>query len=212
MIEEFEENVEQSYMPVSYLPDFLYEEIKEKSIGLLVSYGGRAVPVDVFGLAAHLGVKLVKYSELDGFEREKLTNENAVLSDGFLTVVEDEGNRILYIFYNDSRDRRRIRFTILHEIGHFVFGHCQHSDLAEAMANFFAKYMIAPPPLILMYQVEDYVELARIFDISLECARYSFHYYRQWLKRVEGKKSFENYELKLIVFGCVCCREELNGF
>lgn len=102
--------------------------------------------MDVFGLAAHLGVKLVKYSELNGFEKAKLTNENAVLSDGFLTVVEEEGNRIPYIFYNDSRDRRRIRFTILHEIGHFVFGHCRRSDLAEAMANFFCQiYDCAAP-------------------------------------------------------------------
>lgn len=44
MIEEFEENFEQLYMPVSYLPNFLYEDIKEKSIGLLVSYGGEGRP------------------------------------------------------------------------------------------------------------------------------------------------------------------------
>ena len=43
------------------------------------------------------------------------------------------------IYYNDKKDAGRIRFTILHEIGHFVLGHLQQSDLAESEANFFAK-------------------------------------------------------------------------
>ena len=43
---------------------------------------------------------------------------------------------------------RRIRFTIMHEIGHIVLDHTEHSDLAESEANFFAKYALAPPPLV----------------------------------------------------------------
>ena len=53
--------------------------------------------------------------------------------------IEENGQSVFYIFYDDSMYDRRIRFTIMHEIGHIVLDHTEHSDLAESEANFFAK-------------------------------------------------------------------------
>lgn len=36
----------------------------------------------------------------------------------------------------------------MHEIGHIVLDHSEGSELAEVEARFFAKYALAPPPLI----------------------------------------------------------------
>ena len=79
---------------------------------------------------------------------------------------------------------RRIRFTIIHEIGHIFLGHTKHSDLAESEADFFARYSLAPPPIIHEYKPEDYYEPANIFQIILECAAF-LRGYNAMLERIE---------------------------
>ena len=36
----------------------------------------------------------------------------------------------------------------MHEVGHYALGHIKEGDEEEAEAEFFAKYALAPPPLI----------------------------------------------------------------
>ena len=91
---------------------------------------------------------------------------------------------------------RRIRFTIMHEIGHIVLDHTEHSDLAESEANFFAKYALAPPPLVHKYKPEDYCELAEIFQLSQECAMNAMKFYHRWLRY--GPRNYLDYEIVLL--------------
>lgn len=74
------------------------------------------------------------------------------------------GDNKYIIFYNDTvKSRERIRFTIAHEIGHFVLGHLEfaektkigrytltdfENDAFEKEANYFAKRLLAPLPLV----------------------------------------------------------------
>lgn len=96
------------------------------------------------------------------------------------------------IFYNDTvRPKERIRFTIAHEIGHFVLGHLEFanktnlsryslSDLEnkafEKEANYFAKRILAPMPV-----VYDFISIwnrisadliTDIFDVSFTVSSY----------------------------------------
>ena len=102
-------------------------------------------------------------------------------------------------FCNDNKSVERIRFTILHEIGHYILKHKQQSCLAEAEANFFAKYLIAPPILIHRINPSDYMEIAKIFKISEECAWYAFDYYQKWLyHHINIGFNYNAYEEKIL--------------
>jgi hypothetical protein len=121
-----------------------------------------------------MGIKLVPYSKLpDQAKKIFYTTQE----DGF--SVERDGKQ--YIYYNDSKPMGRIRFTILHEIGHIALEHQEESDVAESEANFFAKYAIAPPPLVHALGISTAEQVMAWFKTTGECARYILSYYHKWL-------------------------------
>lgn len=191
---------EEAYSSSSKLPFFRYEEIKKTISVLIEKYDIKKIPLDVFGLAKKLKISLVKYSQLTEYEIKKLEKHGISRdSDGFFALVVKKGQIVPYIYYNDNKPIERIRFTILHEIGHYILNHKQQSCLAEAEANFFAKYLIAPPILIHRINPSDYMEIASIFKISEECAWYAFDYYQKWLyHHINIGCNYNSYEEKIL--------------
>lgn len=87
--------------------------------------------------------------------------------------------------------------SILHEIGHAVLGHKETGgDIAEAEANFFAKYAAAPPPLVHTIQPQGPEDIYHIFNISYEAACYAYNYYLKWLHY--GGEFYTSYENQII--------------
>ena len=72
----------------------------------------------------------------------------------------------------------------MHELGHISIDHQNENEVSEAEANFFAKYILAPPIVIdqLIDDIEDYVDLSNIFQISHEMSYYQMHYYNKWVE------------------------------
>lgn len=171
-----------------------YEEIKQTVIDTFEEYDIRSVPISAFEMAVKMGIRVVPYSSMsenkkkaamlyskDGYSEEGLKNEWT-------------------IYYNDSCENYgRINNTIMHEIGHFAMGHTEYGDSEEkeAEARFFAKYALAPPPLI--HNIEQPITPKKImvtFDISYKAAKYAFRYYENWLKY--GKSDYTDYETKIL--------------
>ena len=70
------------------------------------------------------------------------------------------------IYYNDKKSIQTIRFTIAHELGHYVLGHLDDDDTAKKEANCYARNILCPVPIGCTLQgnkVEKYMEL---FDVS----------------------------------------------
>jgi Zn-dependent peptidase ImmA (M78 family) len=65
------------------------------------------------------------------------------------------------------------------------------SDLAEAEANFFAKFLLAPPILVHLISPDDYLDIIEPFDISREFAYNAFSYYQKWLYSKRGTKNYD---------------------
>ena len=120
---------------------------------------------------------------------------------GFYALAEKNGQKVHYIYYNDTLELGRIRFTILHEIAHIVLGHIEQSDLAEAEADFFAKYLIAPPMLVDKIKPTDYMEIKDVFMLSRTCAWNSFDYYQNWKRHHFKAGCYEEYEKRILS----CC-------
>lgn len=170
------------------LPGGRYEEIKAIVAGLFQRCGCDSIPVDPVVIAEQLGCEVVPYSSL-GVAGEAAAVKRSM--NGFTLVLEKpDGTSVRRIYYNDRHPLGRQRFTLLHEIGHVVLGHLQESDVAEAEANFFAKFAIAPPSLVYFIQPADYMDIAAAFGLSSECALNSWDYYQGWM-RAGGGKAYE---------------------
>lgn len=171
-----------------------YNEIEREVIMLFGRITVDKFPLDCYDLCSQLEIELIPYSQLSP-EKQKKAYEAS--KDGFNLLVEiAKGIFVQTIYYNDNMPEQRIRFTIMHEIGHIVLDHSEHSDLAESEANHFAKYALAPPPLVHKLQIGDYLELAEKFGISNQCAFYSMKNYTNWLKY--GSPNLLEHELMLI--------------
>lgn len=124
------------------LDDEQYEFIKGEVVALFERYDIRCIPISGFELAHKMGIRLIPYSSQKG---KKHLAVMEVSEDGF--YMEDiQGNDVIY--YNDERSYKRVNMTLLHEMGHCILDHTGESEDEEAEARFFAKYALAPPPLV----------------------------------------------------------------
>lgn len=140
---------------------------------------GGAVPI--VEVARALDIVEVNMTETDGFEGLLLTD-----------AVRSRGG----IIANTSRGRPRARFTVAHELGHFLIERhvpsvaagfqCRFADMRErgiadrhqrqeAEANRFAIEMLAPPRLVGAWlrgepDIGAAVEMGRGLEISMEAA------------------------------------------
>ncbi len=157
-------------------------------------------PIDCFVIAAKLHYVVIPYSSLS--EEDRL---EAVLydPDGYSRVEVDvfTGMNQYVIYYNDNcKTPGRIRWTVFHEIGHIYLGHHDNPDdslsaVEEEEANFFAKYAIAPHPLIRRLNCQDPWDIQNTFDTSGQAAEYI---YSMFLNRLRfGPWYYEEYELTI---------------
>ena len=174
------------------LADEQYEDIKKAIIDTFIEYGVRCVPINAFEMACKMGIKMVPYSALTEIQRRGAIKRSA---DGF-SIEKNDYQWIIY--YNDScNSYGRVNQTIMHEIGHYVLGHIDEGDEEESEAKFFAKYALAPPPLVHCMKVEKTPEnIMDVFDISYEAAINAYKYYQSWMKY--GEKEYTKYELQLL--------------
>ena len=168
------------------------EEIKEIVVRTFEELNIRCIPISGFEIATKLGAVIVPYSSKSE-SAVKLMLEGS--GDGFSIKI----GGIWYVFFNDSMRNKnygRINNTLIHECGHIMLDHTQPSELAEAEANFFAKYAIAPPVLIHKLNLKSANDVYDHFDISREASVYAFEYYLKWLNC--GSTHYTDYEMRLL--------------
>ena len=168
------------------LPKKIYTEIENAVVKLFISLKIATYPIDPFDIIRKLGFVLRKYSEMPFYEQIKLRSRELDA-----TSCYDPELKTFVICYDDTKFSKRIRFTLMHEIGHIVLGHKEESELAKRMANYFAAYALAPSPIIYAYDCQDANELADIFMVTDECAFYSFRRYSNWLEFGGRIKTYE---------------------
>jgi len=155
-------------------------------------------PIDCFAIAKELNYIVVPYSLCS------VQDMLAIDEDGFSRVVYNPWTGLYnyVIYYNDAQSNEgRLRWTIFHEIGHIYLGHHDNpdsslSEIEEAEADFFAKYAIAPPPLINAADCKDMWDVQGIFRTSAQAAEYIYDYYRKWLQY--GPQGFLPFEVRLL--------------
>ena len=141
--------------------------------------------------------KLKSYSSMGTKARslsEAFTNDAFVLKDvsGYSGVDR--------IYFSDECCRGRKRFSLCHEIGHSVLLHIKEDEENEAEADFFASYLMAPPPLIIAQKCQNVYDIICTFDVSFEMASNAWKRYQQWLHHFSFMRQIKlaDYECKIL--------------
>lgn len=166
------------------------EEIKRIVVSSFKEYNVSCVPINGFEIATKMGIKVIPYSAYNEATQKLLHKKS---EDGFSVELVDG---TWFIFYNDAMGYGRINHTIMHELAHIILDHTEESDLAEAEARFFAKYALAPPPLIHKYRLQNPSQIAEVFEISMQAATYAYEYYQKWYKH--SRNTYTEYERRLL--------------
>ncbi|MCQ2482260.1 MAG: ImmA/IrrE family metallo-endopeptidase [Clostridia bacterium] len=145
-------------------------------------------PIDIDSVYRCYDISVIKYSDLPYVD---IIRAVAASEDGFCGQI----NGHYVVFYNDSVSEVRIRFTLMHELGHIVLGHDKQGRREEAEANYFASQMLVPDSA-LEYMlatvtkgnentVENIVEqITAGFRVSTQCAKITYHRY---IKKMQEK-------------------------
>ena len=87
------------------------------------------------------------------------------------------------IFYNDSiPSHEKQRYTIFHEVKHFVNGDNSDKKYDDDMAEFFSRYFMAPIPYLVKMDINDIFTLISDHEMSLTAAENA-------LKNVRNRKA-----------------------
>lgn len=174
------------------LSDEQYECIKQAVLDMFITYDIKCVPISAFEIAIKIGLTVIPCSAL---EDEKKSVALRISKDGY--SVETNGGEWI-IFYNDEcKSYGRINQTIMHEIAHYFLEHIREGEEEEAEAKFFAKYALAPPPLIhRMIENVNAEAIMQTFDLSYEAACNAYKYYCKWLRF--GNEDYTLYEICMI--------------
>lgn len=178
-------NYDSDYVDIK-LPKKVYTKIETVVVELFIKLKIGTYPIDPFDIIQKLGFVLRKYSELSLYEQIKLRSKDLDATSCF-----DPELKTFVICYDDEKYPRRVRFTLMHEVGHILLGHKEESELAKRMANYFAAYSLAPSPIIGVYKCHDACDVADNFVVTDECAFYSFRRYSNWLEFGGRIKSYE---------------------
>ena len=73
---------------------------------------------------------------------------------------------------------------------------CSLYVIEEAEANLFAKYSIAPVPLIHVLKLQDGYDVARVFVTTDDAGYNCYSYYQKWLQF--GPQNYTDFEIRLL--------------
>lgn len=154
-----------------------YDKIQEYVTRILFSYVFLIFPFDIESFIRIMPKVELKYYR----EYESPLLLRKVSDDGFSYMRLDG---VYLIVINDAQPIERQRFTMAHELGHFVLGHFSKKDLdedtKEAEANFFAARLLAPNWAINRLKSKDVWSISSAFGISAESAMYRYRNYNNW--------------------------------
>lgn len=155
-----------------------YNKIVTATIEVFKKCDVHSFPVDCEDLLKHYGYRIFSYKELQNLNPELYNLSLEYSEDAFQTGTSK------IIAYNPDRPHGRIRFSLMHELGHHVLGHNGASDQNEKEANAFASHILAPRMAIHYSRCKNANDVARLFDLSFEAADNAFIDYRRWHRNV----------------------------
>ncbi|MGD9678393.1 MAG: ImmA/IrrE family metallo-endopeptidase [Vulcanibacillus sp.] len=175
-----------------------YKRTTKKAQKFIIEQNINQLPVDPFSIAQTNGWKIEKVSIISkdlNISINKILNNLIKSNDGTAIYIADI-NEYAIIYNDNCPNKYRIRWTIMHEIGHIVLNHLEHYDVSqiarggipdidyevlEKEADFFAGLVLAPPVILHSLNIRNSIDIKNICKLSREASENRFKYYRKWV-------------------------------
>jgi Zn-dependent peptidase ImmA (M78 family) len=168
----------------------VYDTIAKVIVDIYIDYDLRNFPIDEGEVCRKMGVALVPYSIYNEEERSLFLKRS---KHGFFDGVFS-GTPTIY--FNDALEPEETqRFTIFHEIKHFVFEDVDEHD--DDLADYFARYFMCPVPYFLLKDIDTQDEIISCCGLSKTAAanassniinrkeKYGYHLFDYEVKLIE---------------------------
>lgn len=126
-------------------------------------------PIDCFSILGHFNFRILTYSQLRKIDAELYKLGISLSNDAF----SDTQTRI--VAYNERLNQYRIRFSLMHELGHFIL-----ESENEDEANCFASNVLAPRIIAYRNMLKTSDEIHDYFGISYAAANCVVSEMKRW--------------------------------
>jgi len=148
-------------------PDYLHAT--NMAYWVLRAFSAPTLPVSVLPIiCGYPNLRAVPYSKICnrfGLSYSELLENN--VSDKGYTAREGEQ---AIIYYNDYTEPETTRFTLAHELGHYILRHVEESLANEREANCFARNLLCPIPVTDAFKLDNVLDCSDVFDVSIPAA------------------------------------------
>lgn len=149
-----------------YRDGAMYDEIVNMIIDIYIDYDIRGFPIDEKVICRKLGVSLVPYTEFSQETKKLLFKRSRY---GFFVKGTKENPPTIY--YNDKfGSRGAIRFTIFHELKHYVCDEDSGNEETDDLADYFAKFFMCPIPYLILKGVNTINAVIAMCEVSEDAA------------------------------------------
>lgn len=152
-----------------------YKKINDKILEVYKECKIKDFPINCIEVLNHYGFKLYTYKKIQDINPDVYKIAKSFSDDAF------KYDNI--ICYNSSKDKNRIRFTLMHELGHFILGHMENSETNEDEANYFASCMLAPRIAILKTGCNNADEIHDTFGLSYAASNRAITDFNSWKQK-----------------------------
>lgn len=163
------------------------EKLHQKVWEVCRECGIKDFPFDCIAILEHYGFKIFTYERARYLCPELYVLCRDMSDDAFSDKV------LKVILYNDSLCIQRIRFSLMHELGHYILGHNIKSKEFEREADAFAANLLAPEAVIKYQGFYSAPSLSNYFGISIAAANYVM-----MNMKMRSFWSLDRYEAKLL--------------
>lgn len=157
------------------------DDIMEKIVSVYERCNITTFPLNCSSILETYGFRLYTY--------EQLKKQNLRLHQMCIFYSNDSFRFEDMIAYNERRNRPRIRFSLMHELGHVVLGHEIDTQANEDEANLFASNILAPRIIIHKGQYRTADDIHLTFGLSYEASNRALASYNEWFRNIASSKS-----------------------
>lgn len=157
-----------------------YKIINDKVLEVFTECEIQNFPINCIEVLLHYGFRLFTYSEIQASYAELYSIAKEYSSDAF-----KYGN---IICYNNSGPEGRIRFSLMHELGHFILEHQETTPENEEEADYFASCILAPRVAISKTLCRTADAIHDTFGLSYAASNRALTDFKKW----HGRKKYDS--------------------
>lgn len=157
-------------------------KIIEKTLSVYKECKIHCFPINVIQILEHYEYELISYQSLKKEHPDLYAASMAFSEDAYYDMAHRR------IFYNEEKPIGRIRFSLMHELGHIMLLHDGTSMHQEAEANLFASHMLAPRMAVHYARPDDDEQASRLFGMTLTASRTALVDYTAWHTHIKHYK------------------------